>query len=335
MVIGRQYITDFGGRIDLLGIDSTGDLHLFELKRDKTPRDIVAQTLDYASWVADLSYERITAIFDAYTPGVGLGEAFATRFKDSLPDPINTQQHLYIVASELDSSTERIVTFLNKRYAVPLNAIFFRYLVDDEREYLARTWLIDPRDVEAQQVRSGTNSRRPPWNGEDFYFSAGESMHRNWDDMVKYGFVSGGGGRWYSRTLDLLKPGNRVFACIPGTKARGYVGVAEVIEPAVPVADFKVEVNGSWEPVLTQPLAAPMMGEFADDPEKSEYLVRVKWLEARPRDKAVWTAGMFANQNTVCALRDPFTLEQLRKAFPSAASSAMAAPVAAGLAVTT
>ncbi len=60
------------------------------------------------------------------------------------------------------------------------------------------------------------------------------------------------------------------------------------------------------------------MDEFVGDPEKSEHVVRVKWLDTRPRTNAVWTTGMFANQNTVCALRDPFTLEQLRKAFPSA-----------------
>src|SRR3954470_21680336 len=87
MVIGRQYITDFGGRIDLLAIDAVGDLHLFELKRDKTPRDIVAQTLDYASWVADLSYERVVSVFEAfkarfgtYPADAGLGEAFAARY---------------------------------------------------------------------------------------------------------------------------------------------------------------------------------------------------------------------------------------------------------------
>ena len=70
-------------------------------------------------------------------------------------------------------------------------------------------------------------------------------------------------------------------------------------------------------PILTRQLVAQSMGEFAGDPEKSEYVVRVKWLAVRPRADAVWKAGMFANQNTVCALRDPFTLEQLRAAFPS------------------
>ena len=33
LVIARQFTTDFGGRIDLLGIDQEGDLTLIEMKR--------------------------------------------------------------------------------------------------------------------------------------------------------------------------------------------------------------------------------------------------------------------------------------------------------------
>jgi RecB family endonuclease NucS len=55
LVIGRQVASDFGGRIDLLGIDADGNLVIVELKRDRTPREIVAQVLDYASWVAGLT----------------------------------------------------------------------------------------------------------------------------------------------------------------------------------------------------------------------------------------------------------------------------------------
>ena len=43
LVIGRQVSTDFGGVIDLLCLDSTGDTVIVELKRDKTPREITAQ----------------------------------------------------------------------------------------------------------------------------------------------------------------------------------------------------------------------------------------------------------------------------------------------------
>jgi len=59
LVIGRQVATDFGGVIDLLCLDRNGDAVIVELKRDRTPRDITAQVLDYASWVKDLSNEQM------------------------------------------------------------------------------------------------------------------------------------------------------------------------------------------------------------------------------------------------------------------------------------
>src|SRR5690349_9033672 len=55
MIIGRQIITAFGGRIDLLGLDRDGNSMIIELKRDRTPREIVSQVLDYASWVRKLT----------------------------------------------------------------------------------------------------------------------------------------------------------------------------------------------------------------------------------------------------------------------------------------
>jgi RecB family endonuclease NucS len=57
LMIGRQIQTSSGNFIDLLGIDVDGDLHVIELKRDRTPRDVLAQALDYASWVRELTYE--------------------------------------------------------------------------------------------------------------------------------------------------------------------------------------------------------------------------------------------------------------------------------------
>mgnify|MGYP001779906428 FL=1 len=55
LVIGRQVRTPFGGIIDILAMDANGDLTVLELKRDRTPREVVAQLLDYASWVNTLS----------------------------------------------------------------------------------------------------------------------------------------------------------------------------------------------------------------------------------------------------------------------------------------
>ena len=310
LIIGRQVMTGQGKQIDLLAIDAEGVLVVIELKRDRTPREVVAQVLDYASWVQDLSYADITGIFQDYVaqtdPDLRFEQAFSDGFGSSPPETLNESHRLIVVAAQLDPSTERILTYLSEGYGVPINAVFFQHFVDDGREYLTRTWLRDPKEVEASASRA---RKREPWNGRDFYISLGETEHRTWDDCRKYGFISGGQGRWYSRTLDMLFPGARVFVNIPGT---GYVGVGEVTEEAQRVKDFTVEVNGDEIPILDAPnLKAPNMGENADDPEKSEYVVRVDWIKTRDRDNAIWEKGMFANQNTACKLRNRFTLDRL------------------------
>ena len=43
LIIGRQLRTPSGGRIDLLAIDQLGDIVILELKRDRTPREVVAR----------------------------------------------------------------------------------------------------------------------------------------------------------------------------------------------------------------------------------------------------------------------------------------------------
>jgi RecB family endonuclease NucS len=88
LIIGRQVTTYFGGRIDLLAIDSQGDIVILELKRDKTPRDIVAQVLDYASWIDGLSPKDIDEIATAYLKE-NLTTAFNSHFGSALPEVIN------------------------------------------------------------------------------------------------------------------------------------------------------------------------------------------------------------------------------------------------------
>ena len=46
----------------LLAVDAGGDLYAIELNRDRTPREVVAQVLDYGSWVKDLGHEDISAL---------------------------------------------------------------------------------------------------------------------------------------------------------------------------------------------------------------------------------------------------------------------------------
>lgn len=310
MIVARQE-NAFGKRIDLLAIDADSQLHVLELKRDRTPRDIVAQLLEYGAWADTLTVESIEEMYGRFSPGAeSLSAAFSERFGVPLSDELSGAKHkLIVVCSELDVSTDRIVTYLSQR-GIPINAVFFRYFQDGASGILARTWFVEPGEADVRATRSSRAGE--PWNGVDYYVAFGEGDSRQWEDARRYGFVSAGGGRWYSRTLQVLTPGARIWVCIPN---RGYVGVGEVEESAKKVDDFTVVEGGDTRRLLELPLRATSMGMHQDDAEKAEYVVKVKWLQTRSVDDAVWEKGMFANQNSACKLRNRFTLDTLYERF--------------------
>jgi hypothetical protein len=198
---------------------------------------------EYGFWVQDLSLEAVGDLYAKHHEGDDFESAFTNHFEGDLPESVNIDHHLVVVATGIDASTESAPQL--GRHA----SLWVR---------LRWPWREVPQ-CDEQAVR-----------------------------------------------------GSPCLAEIPGT---GYVGVGEVTAPAVAVNDFEVEVDGATMPILQADLKAPNMEEEADDPEQSEYLARVRWLDTRPREQAVWEKGMFANQNVVAKLRQPFTLQRLAEVF--------------------
>ena len=151
LVIGRQLDTDFGGTIDLLCLDSKGDTVVVELKKGRTPRDVTAQALDYASWVRELTAERLTEIADSYFKAGGpLASEFQNKFGEELPSELNLNHRSLIVAEAMDASTERIVRYLSD-LNVPVNVATVQHFRDkDGRQILAQVYLIEPEEAEAK-----------------------------------------------------------------------------------------------------------------------------------------------------------------------------------------
>jgi hypothetical protein len=159
LIIGQQVETAWGKRIDLLCIDGSGNLVIVELKRDMTPREVTAQALDYASWVKDLDREEIDAIAAHHLKDKTLGAAFQAKFNDELPQDINERHAMWVVASEIDDSTERIIRYLSETYGVEINAVRFQFFkAQDGRESLVRTFTVAP-DVVAQNTK---RTKHPP-----------------------------------------------------------------------------------------------------------------------------------------------------------------------------
>jgi hypothetical protein len=306
LLLGRQVFTDYGKYIDLLAMDVSGDLIVIELKKHRTPRDVVAQTIDYASWVESLSSERLAELYIEQAKlhqwsATSLDEAFKQKFGKRLSeDELNRSHQMVVVAAELDQSTERIINYLNK-VDVPINAVFFSAFRDGENLYLSRSWMIDPKETEENAANRGETGS---WNGE-YYGSYGViEGGRSWADARKYGFISAGGGRWYSKTLFNLKPGDRVWVNIPKT---GYVGVAEVTAEARQACDFirdDMQLQGRYQ-----------HGDGTNEDE-AEYMVPVKWLHAVDESAAVNEVGLFGNQNTIAQPKTPkweHTVKRLKK----------------------
>ncbi|KQU25552.1 hypothetical protein ASG63_20475 [Methylobacterium sp. Leaf94] len=302
LVIGRQVITDHNGRIDLLGIDGDGNLAVVELKRGLTPREIVAQVLDYASWVAALSTSDVHALALKYLKRP-LELAFAERFGDAVPERLNASHTMVIVASALDPSSQRIVRYLSQVHGVGINTAFFTIFEHCGERLLTTDWLLDQEEVVAR-----TESKvRAPWQGL-WYVNVGQSEHRNWQDMQRYGFVAAGGGTRWSGPLTNLAPGLPIAAY---QKGAGYVGYGIVTAGPVMARDFVTETG----PLLEQELVEPGLSRDLDDPERAEYVVAVDWQRTFSVPEARSFPGAFANQHVVCRLRDPATVEFLQQQF--------------------
>lgn len=159
LIVGRQTQTP-SGPLDLLAIDGDGRMVVIENKRDRTPREVLAQAIDYAAWVNTLAFDEVDAIYSKYRAASNdespdLAEAFEDRFGEEL-DAIAETPRIIIVASRLDDSTERMIDFLSDSFGVSVNAVLFQPFAGG---LIGRTWLRpDSSSPRSSGRRSSSNS---------------------------------------------------------------------------------------------------------------------------------------------------------------------------------
>ena len=307
LLIGRQVRTAAGKYIDLLCMDHDGDLVVVELKKDLTPREVTAQAIDYASCMADLTLEKLAEQYLQFSGGkVTINEAYQKKYGTALDeDSINQNVKMVIVAAKMDDSTERIIRYLREKYEVDINIMFFNVVLCGTKRLISHAWF--EKDVEEQ--RPAPQSIRQ-WN-QEYYVSFGTG-ERSWVDAQKYGFISAGGGTWYSNTLKLLSPGDRVWVNIPHT---GYVGVGTVRKEVQQAKDVRFSIDGQQVGFSDLHTEADYLYS-SEDPINAEYVVLVDWIKTVPESQAVKEIGFFGNQNSVCRPRDQkwvYTVERLKK----------------------
>lgn len=153
-IIGRQ-VTTRSGPLDLLGIDRNGNTVIIELKRDKLPREALAQSIDYAADIAEWDIDKINEISLKYTEKSledFLSEEFDEKTIENLN--INQTQRILLVGFAIEDSLNRMVSWLSNNFSVNINAIVLHYVkTSSGAELLSRTTII-PEEIERERVKT-------------------------------------------------------------------------------------------------------------------------------------------------------------------------------------
>lgn len=156
-IIGRQVPTR-SGPLDLLAIDRTGSVIIIELKRDRLPREALAQAVDYAADIATWSLEKLGEVCASYSGEVledVLGQTFPDIDLESLT--INGTQRIVLVGFALESALERMIEWLSGAYGVAINAVVLKYVrTANGAEILTRSAVISEEEEEARAPRKFT-----------------------------------------------------------------------------------------------------------------------------------------------------------------------------------
>ena len=161
---------------DLLGVDSEGNLVMVEFKRGRTPRDVVAQLLEYASWTSELSEEQIHEIADAYFEkrdefrGKTFFEAFREVFEvpetDELPS-LKRKLRLFVIAEEIPPRVARVCRFLRISYKMDVSCISVsKFQTESGDEIVSTETKVGDEEIVTHQKRRQQTSQTSQWSGD-------------------------------------------------------------------------------------------------------------------------------------------------------------------------
>jgi hypothetical protein len=155
MIIGEQVLTK-GGPVDFLAVDRSGNLVIVELKRDRLPREALAQAIDYGSSVASWDADKVSEICAKYG-GQTLQDMLSESFEDiDLEDlVINKVQRILLVGFSIEEPLQRMIEWLSGTYGVSANAVILTYIkTRSGDELIARTMII-PEEVDRERATKG------------------------------------------------------------------------------------------------------------------------------------------------------------------------------------
>lgn len=137
-IIGKQVKTDFGKKVDLLGLDKKGNVIVIEFKKEKTPRDVVSQILGYGVWAEGLAIEGLEKIAKEHDK-IGDFPSIYKRYEievGKIPQPFNENQRWYIVAEKIDPLTKKVASYLREK-GIDIDCMEFKFHEKDGKQIVS------------------------------------------------------------------------------------------------------------------------------------------------------------------------------------------------------
>ena len=176
LVISQE--APFQNVTDILAIDQRGNLVVIEVKRGLTPRDVVAQALEYASDVADWGYDDLNRRAIAYFARRNLTynsllEAFLSIFEVApgsfAESDFNKIQRIFIIGEQVDEKVERAARWLLQR-GVEISCLSYTCYVSEGEErqiFLDLEEVVRPEERQGSvRTRGGSGEQEPVREGD-------------------------------------------------------------------------------------------------------------------------------------------------------------------------
>jgi hypothetical protein len=152
VIIGEQVNTR-SGPIDFLGIDKNGNPVVIELKRDRLPREALAQAIDYASDISTWDIEKYSEICSKYTSKT-LEDYLSEKIegKDIEELVISQSIRILLVGFSIEESLSRMIEWLSNTYNISINAIILNYIKTNSGEELLSKTVIIPEEIDQEKA---------------------------------------------------------------------------------------------------------------------------------------------------------------------------------------
>lgn len=161
LIIQKEFagFSETNERLDLLALDENGKLVIIENKIDDSGKDVVWQSLKYASYCATLTKSQICEIYQRYLGKTGDAKDKIAEFYDEQDyenihlNLIEGKQRIILVAANFRKEVTSTVLWLRNYHGVDITCIKVTPYKDENKLYLDVEQIIPMKDALDYQIR--------------------------------------------------------------------------------------------------------------------------------------------------------------------------------------